>query len=58
MYRLSGTRKRKRSKCYKDSKNQRKTVTLVCRALAVSRVPIFQRGGGLGYGAREARRWE
>ena len=29
MYRLSGTRKRKRSKCYKDSKRQRKTVTPV-----------------------------
>ena len=27
MYRLSGTRKRKRSKCYKDSKKRRKTVT-------------------------------
>ena len=27
VYRLNGTRKRKRSKCYKDSKRRRKTVT-------------------------------
>ena len=27
VYRLNGTRKRKRSKCYKDSKKWRKTVT-------------------------------
>ena len=27
MYRLSGTRKRKRSKCYKDSKRHRETIT-------------------------------
>ena len=28
MYWLSGTRKRKRSKCYKGSKDERKTVTI------------------------------
>ena len=28
MYRLSGTKKRQRSKCYKGSRRERKTVTL------------------------------